>query len=127
MSRSWYDKFAVAFRGTAIGLRSERSFLVHGCMALGVLVAAAVLRMAPWEWGLLWLAIGLVWTCELLNTSIERLARAVSRREHGARHEDPDIGAALDIASGAVLCMSLTSAVLGLTLFGRALWLRWLS
>jgi diacylglycerol kinase (ATP) len=127
MKPSWKAKFAVAFRGIWLALRGERSFAVHGSMTLAVLMAAAWLRLQPWEWGLLWLCIGLVWTCELFNTSIERLARAVSRGEQGERKQDADIGAALDIASGGVLCMALTAALLGAAIFGHAAWMRWLS
>lgn len=110
---SWARKFAVAFRGIACGLRGENSFIVHGLATLAVIVAAAVLKADRTEWALLWLCIVGVVTCELFNSAIERLARAVDR------NFNPDLRDALDISSGAVLCASLGAAVVGLFILGR--------
>lgn len=57
------------------------------------------------------LCISIVWMAELINSAIEALSRAVSLEY------DECIRDALDIASGAVLVVSLGSAVIGSMIF----------
>lgn len=109
--RTWRDKFRDAFRGVAVGLRGQSSFTVHLLASLAVLLAGLLLRIHLWEWSLLVLCIVVVFVAELLNTSIEWLARAI-RDEHDER-----IGKALDIASAAVLLASFGSVAVGLLIF----------
>ncbi len=110
---SWSRKFRCAFRGVKRGIRGESSFFVHFFVAALVLTAAATLDADRTERALLWLCIVGVLTCELFNSSIERLARAVDE------NFNPHLRDALDIAGGAVLCASLGAAVLGTVVLGR--------
>lgn len=114
-SQSWYAKFANAIRGVGLGAAGESSFAVHGFAALVVAGAAVMLQVPPMEWCVLLLTIGLVITVELLNSSIERLARAVTDEPN------PMVGAALDIASGAVLVAAAISVLVGVVIFGPKL------
>jgi diacylglycerol kinase len=111
--RSWKSKFADAFRGIGLGMRGQSSFRVHLVMATAVVLLAAVLRVGLIEWCLLILCIAAVLAAELFNSAIERLAREVDR------NHNPAVGAALDIASGAVLVAALGSAAIGCTIFGH--------
>lgn len=110
---SWSRKFRCAFRGVKRGIRGESSFFVHFFVAALVLTAAATLDADRTEQALLWLCIVGVLTCELFNSSIERLARAVDE------NFNPHLRDALDIAGGAVLCAALGAAVLGTAVLGR--------
>ncbi len=110
--RSWLTKFAVALRGLRRGVAGQDSFLVHIPIAVAVMAAGFWWDLSPERWLLLVLCIGVVLGAELFNTALERLARAVTR-EH-----DENIRDALDIASGAVLLLSLTAAVVGVVVFG---------
>lgn len=56
--------------------------------------------------------IGLVWFAEAVNTAVERLADAVTLEHH------PLIGTAKDVASAAVLIVSITALVAGLIVYG---------
>lgn len=56
--------------------------------------------------------IGLVWFAEAVNTSLERLADAVTLEHH------PLIGLSKDVASAAVLIISVTALLTGLVVFG---------
>jgi len=114
-SRSWFDKFADAFRGIGVGMRGQNSFGVHLAMAAAVVVMAGILRVSLVEWCLLILSIVSVLAAELFNSAIERLAREVDR-EH-----NPNVGAALDIASGAVLMAAIGAAAVGSLIFGYRL------
>lgn len=108
---AWLDKFRCAFRGWWIGSLSQTSFGVHYLVGFAVIGLAFLLRCETHEWGLLILSIGLVWMAELMNSAIEALSRAVSE------DYNPHIRDALDIASGAVLVMSLGVAVIGCIIF----------
>lgn len=109
--RRWSAKFRDAIRGLALAVRSERSFAVHLPMAAAVIATAIVLRVSLVEWCLLGLCITVVLAAEALNTAIERLAMA-TRPDH-----DPDVGAALDMASGAVLICAIGATLVGGTIF----------
>jgi len=63
------------------------------------------------EWIAVIMAIGLVLTVELLNTSIESVVDLASPEFHQLA------GQAKDVAAGAVLASSLTSASIGLFIF----------
>ncbi|TGE26802.1 diacylglycerol kinase family protein [Hymenobacter metallicola] len=68
------------------------------------------------EWALVSLAIGTVWTAELLNTAIEVVVNLVSPGYH------PLAGKAKDIASGAVLMAGFGALGVGLLIFGPRVW-----
>ena len=110
--RTWLAKFADAFRGLLTGIRCERNFAVHLAFAAAVVLLAFVLRVTLVEWCLLAICITIVLAAELLNTAIERLAHEVSR-DH-----NPEVGAALDMASGSVLITAIGSAIVGSLILG---------
>jgi diacylglycerol kinase len=113
--RTWSAKFRDAFRGLALGIRGQSSFVVHTAAAIGVAVLAIALRVSLVEACLLALAVAGVMAAELFNSAIERLADAVDT-EH-----NPTIGEALDIASAAVLVASMGAAAVGSIVFGYRL------
>jgi diacylglycerol kinase len=80
-------------------------------IALGLLVS---LRASEWLW--IVLAIGWVWTAETFNTSIERLADAVTMEQ------DDRIGAIKDMAAAGVLVSSVGALIIGAIIFVPHLW-----
>lgn len=108
---SWVRKFACAFRGIAVGIREQNSFYVHFPITIGVILAAWWLGVTRVEWCLLVLCIAGVVTCELFNSAIEHLAKAITREEN------PHLRNALDAASGAVLVAAIAAAGVGLSIF----------
>ena len=111
MPGSWPDKFRTAWRGMCLAIRSERSFAVHLPVTVAVALGGVALRVNLVESCILGLCVALVLSAEIFNTSIEFLAREVSRDQR------PGIAAALDIASGAVLLASLGAAGVGSAIF----------
>ncbi|MCA9234750.1 MAG: diacylglycerol kinase family protein [Planctomycetales bacterium] len=105
--RTWPRKFADALRGIKIAMRGEASYFVHILATAIVIIAGVISRLSPTRWALLALCIATVLAAESLNTAIERLARAVTRKQ------DPQVRDALDIASGAVLLAAIGAAVAG--------------
>jgi diacylglycerol kinase (ATP) len=116
-NQGWAAKFRFAIGGLWLGFKGpsdsmgQNSFLCHIPCSIVVLATGIWLRVGWISMAVLLLCIGFVFVAELLNTSIEALSRAVSR-EH-----DRNIGAALDIAAGAVLMASLTAVIVGAMVF----------
>ena len=113
--RSWAKKFADAFRGAKVGIRGQRSFLVHLPAAAAVIAAAAVMRLALAEWCILLVCITVVLAAEMFNSALEAITRAITR------DDDKNIRDALDIASAAVLVASIGAALVGAIVFVRRL------
>jgi len=109
--RHWTRKFGFALRGLSLGIRGQSSFLVHFLVALVVVAAGVLFGVGLLEWCLLLLCIAGVMTAELFNSALEEFAKAVSREQ------DPHIGAALDMSSGAVLVAAIGSALVGAIVF----------
>lgn len=109
--RTWFAKFRDAFLGIALGVRGQSSFRVHLICAVLVTAAGVVLRIDRMEWCLVGLCIIAVLAAEMFNSALERMAKAIDRRHN------TDLGAALDIASGAVLTVSFGAAVIGTIVF----------
>ena len=114
--RTWRSKFLDSFRGIKRGVRGQTSFFVHGFAALAAIVAGLVLKVHRLEWQLIALCIALVFACEMFNTALESLAKAIDQRSN------PRLRDALDMSSGAVLIASIGAAAVGLSIFGHRLW-----
>ncbi len=109
--RPFRKKFQDAFRGAKLGVRGQSSFFFHFFTAAMVIAAATVMRVGLTEWCLLLVCIAAVLTAEMFNSALESLARSVTDQY------DPNIGAALDIGSAAVLVASTGAAVIGTIIF----------
>lgn len=101
-------RLGFALHGLRLAIRREGSFRTHLLATVAVLLVLLATRPAPLWWALLALAVGLVLVAELVNSALE----ALSDHLHPERH--PEIGAAKDIAAGAVLVASGIAVVVGL-------------
>ncbi len=117
MRRGWGVKFADAFRGVWLAVRSERSFRVHLPMAAAVGVLAVLLRCDYFDWCLLLLCVGAVVAAEIFNSALEAFFHA---QDDSVKNR---VSGVLDRAAGAVLVASGTAAVVGLVILGRRAWL----
>lgn len=84
---------------------------IHACIAILTIIAAILLEISSMEWCLIVVCIGSVFMAEAFNTAIEKLSDKVSPER------DPLIKIAKDVAAGAVLAISIASAVIGLIIF----------
>lgn len=109
--------FRYAFQGILNGIRTEAHMRFHLLAALVVLCLAWYFQVQSWEWCILVLCIGMVISAELFNAAVERLADRVSKEQ------DPLIGAAKDLAAGAVLILSIAALVAGSIIFLPRIWL----
>ncbi len=120
--RTWQRKFANAFRGIGLAIKGQSSFHVHLAMTGAVIASAALLHATRIEWCLLILCISTVVAAEAFNSAIESMAKAL----HPAHN--PQLGNALDIASGAVLLVSIGASTIGVLILGYrfALAMHWM-
>lgn len=93
---------------------SERNVRIHVLIAIFVVVAGVYYQIEFWEWCTVILTMGLVLATELLNTAVEELANAV-RDQNGLSRGATKLPR--DIAAGAVLIASISSAIIGLLIF----------
>ena len=100
-------RLGFAMRGLALAVRRERSLRTQLLAAGTVLALLLATRPAAVWWALLLLACALVLVAELLNSALEALVDHL----HPERH--PAVGAAKDIAAGAVLLASVGAVAVG--------------
>ena len=115
----WRDRiasFGYAVKGIKVLLTTQPHARFHLLATVVVLAAGLYLSLSIHSWCLLIIAIGAVWAAEAFNSSIEFLVDLV----HPDWHEDA--GRVKDLAAGAVLLISLASAVIGILIFGYRLY-----
>jgi diacylglycerol kinase (ATP) len=113
-NRSFPDRLGFAVAGFRHCWRSERSFRTHIVLAAITSLAMVAIRPAAIWWALVGLVIALVLAFELVNSALERLIDHLHPELH------PEIGIVKDMASGAVLAISIgaliVAAALGVSL-----------
>ncbi len=117
-ARSRAASFRHAFSGWWHVVRSQRNAWIHATASAAVILMAWWLRLDRMSWAVLFLAIGLVWMAEFLNTALEAVVDLASPEHHPLARVGKDVGAA------AVLIAAITAAVVGLLVIGPALWER---
>lgn len=103
--------FGYAWNGVKLLFRKEAHARIHLVAALLVVVAGLICGLSPGEWCVISLCIGCVFMAEGFNTAIEKVCDKVSPEKN------PLIGAAKDVAAGAVLLMALATLAVGLIIF----------
>ncbi|WP_197441722.1 diacylglycerol kinase family protein [Thalassoglobus polymorphus] len=115
-SVSLYRRFATAIRGVLEVSRQETSLQIQWVMAGCVVVAGCVVRLSYFEWAIIVVCIGAVLSAEIMNSAIEETVDLLSpEKQEGARK-------AKDFAAGSVFVIAISSAVVGLFVFGQHLW-----
>jgi diacylglycerol kinase len=112
----WLRRFADAFHGIAVGVRSQESLHVHLVVTFIAMVIAAFLRFEAWRWCLLLVCISMVIALELMNSAIERLVKTL----HPAH--DQGLAETLHLAASSVLVGAMGSVVIGLIVFVEPIW-----
>lgn len=105
--QSFSKRMGFALQGLRLALIRERSVQTQLAAAAVVCLALLFIRPAALWWAILALAVGLVLVTELLNSALETLIDHLHPETH------PEIGAAKDIAAGAVLVASVIAVVVG--------------
>ncbi|MBM3136769.1 MAG: rRNA maturation RNase YbeY [Chloroflexi bacterium] len=110
-SESLLSSFRFAILGLLSAFRSERNMWIHLSVSLIVLIAGFVLNIQPLEWALIIFSIALVFTTELINTSMEYLVNLIK----GERNEL--VRRIKDISAAAVMIAAMSAAIIGFIVF----------
>jgi diacylglycerol kinase len=103
--------FKFAFNGIRILFVKEHNAWIHLAAALSVIISGIGFKISISEWVAVIFAIGLVFTSEAINTSIEKLSDFVSAEKQKSIKEVKDLAAA------GVLISSITALLIGLFVF----------
>ena len=112
---SFRRSFLFALQGFRIALKTERNIKVMIGGGAFAIVVGIILGLDMLSWAIVLLCCGVVIAAELLNTAIETVVDLVSPEYH------PLAGRAKDISAGATWSLCVIVALVGLTVFARAL------
>jgi undecaprenol kinase len=113
---AWTRRFGFALRGVVVAVVGESNFWIYGAATVAVIALGIWVELSVERWGLVALATTVVVIAEMFNTSIEQLARAITRERR------PELRDALDVASAAVLVAAAGAAIVGALALGPPLW-----
>ena len=111
--RDWslVTSFKYASRGLRDALREETNLRIHLLVAVTALILAGYLRFNFLEWIILILTISLVFSLELINTTLETLTDIVSPEiKEKAR-------IAKDVSAAGVMLAAFTAVIIGALLY----------
>ena len=113
--QSFRRRLGFALHGIKIATTRESSFRTQLLAAVALIVLLLAIRPSAVWCAILALTIGLVFVTELINSALETLIDHLHPDQH------PEIGAAKDIAAGAVLVSSLIALVVAAAFFADRL------
>lgn len=109
----FFRSFRHALRGIAYAVREERNFHFELAVAIAVVFFAWYFPLTTDERTTLTLAIVLVLSLELVNTSFERMLDMTKPRVH------PYVRVIKDLVAGSVLISAIGAAIIGALIFPR--------
>ena len=104
--------FSYAINGIVELFRQEPNAKLHTLATIAVIIAGIVRHVGPWQWVGLFIAIGMVWITEAVNTCIEKLCNFCCDNQF-----HPAIKIIKDISAAAVLIAAIVSVAIGITIF----------
>jgi len=107
--------FRHAFHGWWHVIRTQENAWIHAVASGAVFGLSFWLGLAPFEWAIIFLTVGLVWTTEFVNTALEAVVDLASPDIH------PLAKVGKDVAAAAVLIGALTAVIVGLLVLGPPL------
>ncbi|WHX99354.1 diacylglycerol kinase family protein [Neobacillus sp. DY30] len=106
-----WKSFSYALTGIKTALWSERNMRIHLCVSMLVIGCSIFFSISKLEWLFVIVAIGGIFSLELVNTAIERVVDLVTEDYH------PLAKQAKDLAAGAVFIYAVTAVVIGSIIF----------
>lgn len=103
--------FKFAVEGINYALNSDQNLIIHFIAALFVIVLSLLLRVSPFEMGILGVTILVVISAEMINSALEKVVDLVTR-EHRLEAK-----IAKDISAGMVLLTAFGSFIIGVLIF----------
>ena len=112
------QSFRAALAGLVYVLRTQRNARIEFAVAAAVVGVSAWLRIPIVEWAILVLVMAAVTAAEVANTALEAVVNLLAPEYH------PHAKIAKDASAGAVLVVSMASAIIGLLILGPPLFTR---
>ena len=109
--KRFFKSFSYAFMGIIEALRTEQNLLFDFIYAFVTIILGIVLKLSLLEFAIVLLAIGLVISLEMVNTSIEYTIDMAMPEIH------PLAKIAKDVAGGAVLVSAIIAFIIGLIIY----------
>ena len=103
--------FAYAFKGAYLFFKEEQHAKIHLIIFLLVLLFGFYFDINKVEWLMILLVSGLVFSLEMINSSLEKMMDRIHPEQ------DEAIGKAKDMAAGAVLVAAVISIFVGVIVF----------
>lgn len=100
-----------ALQGLGFALKTQPNFRIQVVAAMACVILGVTWKVSVEDWRWLVLAIAIVLITEAINTAFEHLCDVVQPELHAS------VKAAKDVAAGAVLLASISSAVIGVMVF----------
>lgn len=116
--RLW-KSFSFALTGIKAALLTERNMRIHFFASLVVIGCSILFSISKLEWLFVILAIGGIFSLELMNTAVERVVDLITEEYH------PLAKQAKDLAAGAVFIYAIIAVVIGIMVF-TPYFFRWL-
>ena len=105
------NSFKYAIEGFISSFKTERNMKIHVLMMILVIIAGMTFEITKLEWILCMILFGIVISAELFNTAIETVVDIVMPE----KNEKAKL--AKDVSAGAVLVVSIASAIVGIIIF----------
>lgn len=105
------NSFRYAFNGLKLFFNTQRNAWIHTIALVFALALGFYFQLSTSEWIVIAFAAGLVFTAEIINTSIEFLTDLVSPGSNS------QAGKVKDLAAAAVLVASITALLIGAIIF----------
>lgn len=109
--KSLFKSFRYAFQGIYFAFKYNQNIRIHFLAAILVIVLSLILKVNPFEMGILGIMILLVICTEMINTTIEEVVNLLVN-EH---REEAKI--AKDVSAGMVLLTAMGSVIVGILIF----------
>lgn len=93
----------------------ERNFRIQAFCGVAALVLAFIFHLSHFDRIIIGALVVLVLGAEMLNSALERFI------DFHVKDHNPEVGKIKDISAGAVLLFSLFALIVGICIFGRAL------
>lgn len=109
--KRFFKSFHYAVEGLDHALRNDQNLVVHFIIAFFVILISILLKVTPFEMGILGVTILLVISTEMINSAIEKMVDLITK-EHRAEAK-----IAKDVSAGMVLLTSMGAVVIGILIF----------
>lgn len=109
--KKFINSFKYPIKGLFYAYRNEQNLAVDVGIALVVVVFGLLFGINKIEWIVLVLTMGLVISCELINTAIEAVVDLVTQEYH------PLAKVAKDTSAAAVFIFAIVAVIVGIIIF----------